>query len=155
SPVVHAGLQHTYGYLFATLDTPYGPKRERWLSNHLERGFSLDPTLFSERPKLGTLLANITWFLGAIALRDRPGQRSRLNADAAGVAPELIGYDYARLSVERIIEQVRSPGPHRSVVTLITDLVPFLVRPDGDNVDTLLVYSVESGQRATRRIITA
>src|SRR5262245_58785993 len=38
-PVFHAGLQHTYGYLFSTLQTPYGLKRERWLSTHMEEGF--------------------------------------------------------------------------------------------------------------------
>lgn len=27
----HAGLLHTYGYLFSKLSTPYGYKRERWI----------------------------------------------------------------------------------------------------------------------------
>src|SRR5262245_47126296 len=27
--IVHAGLQHTYGYLFSLIETPYGFKRDR------------------------------------------------------------------------------------------------------------------------------
>src|SRR5262245_13206806 len=28
---VHAGLLHTYGYLFSLIETPYGAKRDRWV----------------------------------------------------------------------------------------------------------------------------
>src|SRR5256885_4802858 len=35
--IVHAGLQHSYGYLFSLIDTPYGAKRDRWVSTELER----------------------------------------------------------------------------------------------------------------------
>jgi hypothetical protein len=53
---VHAGLQHTYGYLFGLIDTPFGPKRNRWLTTDLEKGFAVDASLWGERPKQGTLL---------------------------------------------------------------------------------------------------
>src|SRR5437660_421137 len=66
---VHAGLQHTYGYLFSLIDTPYGAKRDRWLTTDLENGFGLDPTLLGDRPRKGTLLGNLTWFIGRIVFR--------------------------------------------------------------------------------------
>src|SRR5262245_4006145 len=53
--VVHAGLQHTYGYLFSLIQTPYGFKRDRWTSTDLERGLGVDLTLLGERPAAGTL----------------------------------------------------------------------------------------------------
>lgn len=35
-PVVHAGIEHTYGYLLSNVETPYGKKRERWTDELLE-----------------------------------------------------------------------------------------------------------------------
>src|SRR5262245_61263712 len=43
--IVHAGLEHTYGYLFSLIETPYGAKRDRWTSVSMERGFGVDRTL--------------------------------------------------------------------------------------------------------------
>ncbi|MDQ1124652.1 amino acid deaminase [Microbacterium trichothecenolyticum] len=40
-PVGNAGLLHVYGYLLSTTPTPYGLKRERWLSGELERACGL------------------------------------------------------------------------------------------------------------------
>ncbi|MEQ9407148.1 MAG: hypothetical protein RIK87_05455 [Fuerstiella sp.] len=61
----HAGLQHTYGYLFSRIETPYGFKRERWLETEIENAFGLHPTTMGPAPQHGTLLANIhsamTW----------------------------------------------------------------------------------------------
>ena len=37
--IVHAGFEHTYGYIFSTLKTPYGYKRARWVRNEIETGF--------------------------------------------------------------------------------------------------------------------
>src|SRR5262249_2770464 len=78
SPVVHAGLQHTYGYLFSLIETPYGAKRDRWVTTDLETGFGLELSLLGEKPHDGTLLANLTWFLGRIVFRGRPASLPRL-----------------------------------------------------------------------------
>ncbi|BAJ75413.1 L-serine deaminase [Microbacterium testaceum StLB037] len=41
-PIGNAGVLHVYGYLLSTTPTPYGLKRERWLSGELERACGLE-----------------------------------------------------------------------------------------------------------------
>ena len=53
--VCHAGLLHTYGYLFSTLETPYGFKRERWLQSTIERGLQFETGTLRAIPAAGTL----------------------------------------------------------------------------------------------------
>lgn len=43
-PIGHGGLMHTYGYLLSTVITPYGLKRQRWLTNDLAVAFGKEPT---------------------------------------------------------------------------------------------------------------
>ncbi len=150
--VVHAGLQHTYGYLFSLIETPHGFKRDRWVSTDLERGLGIDPTLLSEQPSAGTLLANATWLMGQVAFRGRPAALARLAAESAAVAPALIAYDCAALPVCRIEERAVAPGTLRRQVRLVTDLVTLPRAPDGDR---LLVYSTQTGPRARLRLVTA
>lgn len=45
-PIGHAGLIHTYGYLLSPVLTPYGLKRERWLTADLAEAFGLEPSFF-------------------------------------------------------------------------------------------------------------
>lgn len=149
---VHAGLQHTYGYLFSLIETPYGRKRERWVSTDLEKAFGLDPSLLSDRPKEGTLLANLTCFLGHIVYRGRPRRRLLFERSAAAIAPALLEYDYDRLAVCRVVEEPsanRNGGPQ---VLLITDLVTFPKRRTDES--TLLVYSIARGSDAASKLIT-
>ena len=48
--LVHAGIIHTYGYLFSQLETPYGLKRVRWTNRKLDWGFHFsDAVLFLSR----------------------------------------------------------------------------------------------------------
>lgn len=149
---VHAGVQHTYGYLFSLIETPYGAKRDRWTSVNLERGFGLDLTLFSSRPRDGTLLANVTWFLTQITAL-RPLRTSSRAGQA--VATQLLEYDYGSLPTTRVVEQAVLPGRARRVVRLITDLVPYPHPPaDSHAESTLLVYSVQYGTRSRVKLIT-
>lgn len=152
---VHAGLQHTYGYLFSVLETPYGRKRDRWISTSLERGFGIDESLLGERPRQGTLLANLTWFLGQIVHRGRQRRLRALERIAAVVAPELVEYDLARLAVCRIVEETALPGSRRGI-KLFTDLVRYPVpSPKSGGDAALLVYSVQNGIRSRIKLITA
>jgi hypothetical protein len=154
--VIHAGLQHTYGYLFSLLDTPYGAKRDRWVSTAMEQGFGIDLSLLGDRPAQGTLLANVTWFLGQIVFRGRPHSLRRLHQNAGAVAPELVAYDFARLPVCRIAEQVVLTSPTGREVMLITDLVHYpRLGPDPLAENTLLAYSVRIGARSPIKLITA
>jgi hypothetical protein len=153
--IVHAGLQHTYGYLFSLIDTPYGAKRDRWLSTDMERGLGIDLSLLGDRPNSGTLLANLTWFVGQIVFRDRPRLRQRFEATTAAVAPSLLRYDYARLDVCRIMEQVVLPSKPAREVSLVTDLLRYPHPPvDSTQDDTLLLYSIQQGNSALK-LITA
>lgn len=152
---VHAGLLHTYGYLFSSLQTPYGLKRDRWLSKTLEQGFGLDTQLLSDHPGAGTLLANATWFFGHIAFRDRPAALRRFAAAAPIVAPELVRHDFRSYEVLRIVEQAEPTGTLKRPVTFVTDLIPYPNPPTAPGAEsTLLVYSVQIGEKSPRKLIT-
>lgn len=150
--VVHAGLQHTYGYLFSLLKTPYGFKRDRWTSTGLERGLGVDLSLLGARPAAGTLLANATWLMGQIAFRGDRRALARLARQADAVAPALVTYDFSALTVTRIEERARLPGQACCEVALVTDLLTLSRAPKGDR---WLVYSVRGGARAPLRLVTA
>jgi hypothetical protein len=151
---VHAGLLHTYGYLFSLIDTPYGAKRDRWILEHLENGFGLSSNLLSDAPTEGTLLANVSWFFGQIAFRGSParfGRRGRAVPHAAG---ELLRYDFAKLRIRRIVEEAQVPGGNRTI-RIVTDLVSYRRPPAAETAEnTLLVYSLQGGATAPLRLIT-
>jgi hypothetical protein len=67
-PVGNAGLLHCYGYLLSRAATPYGLKRERWLSTELARAAGLsDDALAPWRPG-PTLLSRAAGLMtGALA----------------------------------------------------------------------------------------
>jgi hypothetical protein len=71
---VFAGIEHTYGYLFSTLNTNFGHKRLRWIQGELEDGLVLPKGTLGPFPQEGTLFGNATYFFGRIAFRtDEPG----------------------------------------------------------------------------------
>ena len=149
---VHAGLQHTYGYLFSLIQTPYGLKRDRWVSEDWEVGFGFERSLLGPDPRAGTLLANLTWFMGRVAYRGRAGALARLRRIAPAVAPELAGYDFDRLRVCRVEEHAPPVAGGRGV-RVVTDLVPY---PRGSAAgDAVLVYSVQNGRDGAQKLITA
>jgi len=151
---VHAGLLHTYGYLFSLIDTPYGAKRDRWILEHLENGFGLSPKLLSDTPAEGTLLANVTWFFGQFAFRDDATRLRRLRQAVSHAAGELVEYDFTAPPVRRIVEVVRTPTTGRAV-RIFTDLVAFPHPPKSSAADhTLLVYSLQNGVRSPSKLIT-
>lgn len=59
-PVGNAGLLHVYGYLLSTTPTPYGLKRERWLTDDLALACGLEGGAFSPWNPSGTLLSRVT-----------------------------------------------------------------------------------------------
>jgi hypothetical protein len=68
--IIHAGMEHTYGYLFSVLETKFGFKRARWVQNDIEVGLGLDKGILGPIPSKGTLFSNITCFAGNISLRN-------------------------------------------------------------------------------------
>jgi hypothetical protein len=152
---VHAGLAHTYGYLFSTIDTPYGRKRDRWVTTDLENGFGLDPSLLGDRPRHGTLLGNLTQFLGRMVFRGLPGA-GILDRHTQTAAAEIVRLDYAGLQTRRIVEQIALSGKTNREILLLTDLVPFPRLPRDAHKDrTLLIYSIQRSHGALPKLITA
>ncbi|MFI5346085.1 MAG: hypothetical protein ACHQ51_06900 [Elusimicrobiota bacterium] len=131
----HAGLTHTYGYLFSTLKTPYGFKRARWVSGEIERGLGLPPGSFSPVPAKGTLLTNLTAFAGRIAFRN-DGRELR-------AAKKFGKYDVAPFQVRRLTETVGR-------IAIRTDLVAYT---SGDGF--LLIYSYRDLKAKRSYLITA
>ena len=139
--IVHAGVEHTYGYLLSTLQTPYGYKRARWVSSDIVNGFKLMPGSIGPTPTYGTLFSNLTYFAGSIALRDQKDELKIIQSEADGVSPSIKHYPYGRLEITRVEEVITAPR----AVTLRTDFVKFPNQPANPTANTntyLLVYSI-------------
>jgi hypothetical protein len=149
----HAGVQHTYGYLLSTLQTPFGFKRARWVKRDVEQAFSLAAGALGPHPHAGTLLANVTYFAGRIAFRGDAKSRATLErlAAAHAVEPSLTRVAYEELAVTRLTESLALDG---RTVSLRTDFVPFpRAVPDGASTH-LLVYSVLDSRADGPRLVT-
>lgn len=148
----HAGLQHTYGYLLSVIETPYGLKRTRWLSNEIEAGLGLDSDILEICPSDGTLLTNATWIAGQFALR---GHRHLLwlqRCLSRHVHRELREFDWRKLPLRRFREHFtfRSRNGRQCELTLRTDIVTY----PQDSSRHLLVYSVDDSRRPSPQLIT-
>ena len=141
--VGHAGLNHTYGYLFSTVETPYGYKRARYIRHEIEAGFGLKEGELSGTPKTGSLLLNLTLFAGKIAFRDsEEGMKAMtdLSNRTARYAPsDILKFNFAPLKPERLIEQIQTENES---IEMRTDLIPFNhPNPNGKN-SSLLIHSL-------------
>jgi hypothetical protein len=153
-PIAHAGLEHTYGYLFSVLKTSFGYKRARWVEGEIERGFGIKPGTLGPKPEGGTLFANVTYFTGRIAFRDNARKVAMLRKTAQDLPTELRDFDFSKLKIsglEETVEAKDASGANRKVV-LRTDLVPF---PHPQKNTHLLVYSVDDPSEGGHVLITA
>jgi hypothetical protein len=157
--ITFAGIEHTYGYLFSLLPTPFGFKRARWVRDDLEAGFGFSRGTLGPLPKAGSLFANVTYFSGKIAFRSDLDKRELAAIEEGGdaVSQELRSFDFQTLTPVRVEETVNVPardGSPGHTVVLQTDFVSFTVRrtaPDGNT--NLLLYSIRDlGERRTRLI---
>ncbi|HET9626369.1 MAG TPA: hypothetical protein VFP84_33640 [Kofleriaceae bacterium] len=146
--VVHAGVQHTYGYLFSVLATPFGFKRARWVQPTINDGFGLPAGTIAPIPAAGTLLGNVTWLAGAIAFAGEPDALANAHSAPQLAAPAVRALDVAALHVQRLTETVEVAG--RSV-ELRTDFVDFPHPVDANAA--WLIYSVRDAGAA--RLISA
>lgn len=145
---VHAGAEHTYGYLLSNLDTPFGYKRARWVEPDINAGFGFAEREISPAPDAGTLLSNLTVFAGRIAFR---GDSSCLRMlDAIPAAATVRDFNFASLSVIRLVETVVVA---ERTVELRTDLAMF---PNPQTkTQALLIYSVKDSAEPGARLISA
>lgn len=158
--VVHAGMEHVYGYLFSVLKTPYGYKRARWVQPTLEQGFQLTSKILSPTPPEGTLFGNLTYFIGKIAFRNDPIELNilkKLKKDSPQVAKELITFPYNKLKVTRLIETLSVPTSSEKTrtITLRTDLVRFQTDPQDQSNSHLLIYSIVDPELGGAKLVTA
>jgi len=142
--IAHAGLEHTYGYLFSLLPTKFGFKRARWVRPDIERGLGLPEGAGGPSPDEGSLLANITCLAGGIALKDDSEAWALLERAGSGCSKAVKQYSFAGMKRVRLTEEVKLSGGRE--VVLRTDFVPFSGTYGGNT--HLLVYSVyDSGLR--------
>lgn len=152
--LMHAGVQHTYGYLFSNLYTSFGYKRARWVRNELESGFNLSPDLLGPKAKEGTFFTNITYFLGNICFQDNLKTLNLLKTspESQTVSEELKNFAYSKLSISRLEETVLFD---EHTVVLRTDIVNFLSQPSDLKANSaLLIYSVLDSRQDGPQIIS-
>ena len=149
--IVHAGVTHTYGYLFSVLETPYGFKRKRWIEPTLNYAFSFNGNSLSPSTLEGGLLSNITYFTGRLAFK-KEKEKNELKK-IKNVSKEGLNFDYSKLAVEVLEEQINTPVT--SGITLRTSLIRFPLKRDGEENDYLLIYSIYYPKMNKEVLITA
>lgn len=157
----HAGLQHTYGYLFSVIPTPFGMKRDRWLNDVFERAFRLPSATFGPAPFPGSLLSHATWLAGHFAFRGENRLRRLQRHLAVRITPELrklpLGESTLRKGSFRLLETVviatrRTPNVE---IQFRTDLIR-MPSTIGELSTTpyLLVYSVADSRNRHPQLVT-
>lgn len=146
--IVHAGITHTYGYLFSVLETPYGTKRKRWIEPTLNYGFALQGNSLSPDTMQGSLLSNVTYFAGKLAFKGDE-EKSQLD-QLKNVSPEIRNFGYKKVSVTVLEEEVAA-----SPITLRTTLVKLPFKKPQEENDYLLVYTVLNQKEKKEVLITA
>lgn len=132
--IVHAGIAHTYGYLFSVLDTPFGFKRKRWILPTLNFGFSLDGKSLSPETREGGLLSNVTYFAGMLSFKNEKDRAALQNLK--NVSNEIRQFDYQSLkNIEYLEEEF-------STFSMRTTLIPLPRKLDDEQNDYLLIYSL-------------
>ena len=152
--IVHAGMEHTYGYLFSIIKTPFGFKRARWTDGEIEKGFKIPEGTFGPNPAEGTLFNNITYFAGNIVFRDEPAILDRLQKEKSLASTIVANYDYSKLQSTVLEEIIKAPinnGIIREVI-LHTYFVKFL---EEQKNTYLLIYTVTDPINNGTKIITA
>lgn len=155
-PGVHAGLQHTYGYLLSTIETPFGYKRDRWSRPCIAEGFGLPSDVLVPYPSVGTLLSNATLFAGRVAFRGDVAATSMLRRVTKTAAPSIARLSSTSFNQSRIVESLslRDSAGRSYSIQIRTDLVPFPRQITNTPEDHLLVYSVEDSRRQSAQLTT-
>jgi len=149
--IVHAGITHTYGYLFSILETPYGFKRKRWTDPTLNYAFSFKGNALSPQTEDGTMLSNITYFAGRLAFRNAESKKAL--GKLKNVSKEVLNFDYSKLKSTVLEEQMMNKGVIAG--TLRTTMVKLLLKQAGETNDFLLIYSVLMPHTDREILITA
>ena len=149
--VVHAGIAHSYGYLFSILNTPYGFKRKRWIDPTLNFAFSLKNQSLSPESLEGGLLSNLTYFIGRIAFKTKDDQNKL--SFLKNVSPEILSFDYKMFSPVVLEEQIVK---NKKITEILrTTLVKLPQKRANEENDFLLIYSIFNPELRKELLITA
>ena len=146
---VHAGITHTYGYLFSRLITPYGFKRKRWTAATLNIAFDLKNHSLSPVPDSGSLLSNLTYFAGKLSLRNADQLSAIEKLQNASL--EVRAIDYKKIKKVVVVEAVTKPRP----LNIVTNLISLPIKAANEENDYLLIYTLEEPKTQKGELITA
>lgn len=149
--IVHAGVTHTYGYLFSLVQTPYGFKRKRWIEPTLNYAFSLKGNSLSPETTEGGLLSNITYFMGMIAFKNQ-SEKDKLNK-LKNVSSEILNFKYDKLKVRLLEEEIIKNEV--ALYTIRTSFVALPLKRQNEESDYLLIYSIYDQKAKHENLITA
>lgn len=152
----HAGLLHTFGYLFSNVEPPppFGYKRDRWINEVATKGLGLPDDVWSPYPPEGNFMANMSFIAASIAFRGLNWQDRIASLNL--VSPELREYDFSKLKIKRIEEKIEINEPGReekAELTIYTDLVRFPHSSESPST-YLLVYSLKDSREHEPKLIT-
>lgn len=152
--LMHAGLQHTYGYMLSNLKTSFGYKRARWVRNELESGFHLPEGFLGPNPKEGTLFTNVSYFLTHLSYRDEPSFLKPFQDEKiqALIPSEIKNYNYSKPQRVRLEEVVHL---NERTVVIRTDIFTFLsASNDPKGNSALLIYSIIDSKEKGPKLIS-
>lgn len=149
--VVHAGAEHTYGYLFSNLKTSFGYKRARWVSADIENGLGFTRGTLGPKTNEGTLFLNVSVLAAKVAYQDYPLVLSEVKK-ISGVHNEVKKWSPSQMV--RLIEKVKIN--ENRMIEIRTDFVPFKNQQSiakGANAE-LLIYSIYDSLEVQPKLIT-
>lgn len=149
----HAGLMHTYGYLFSQLKTRFGYKRDRWTSGVIEAGLGLDAGCCSPTPCDGTLLQNVTHLLSRVCFGGRGyyGANSTVeDSISANLQQQTSEISLSTRITETVRIQPEATSTAGVSLKVMTDLIRF-AKPVKKNIG-LIVYWYQF--RKQRKLVT-
>lgn len=151
--IVHAGIMHTYGYLFSTLNTPYGFKRWRWTIPTFTEGMGLKDKSIGPHPKFGTLLSNLTYFAGKIAFKSKA--RIEELEKLKNVSNEIKNFPFQNLEVVTLEEQVTNSKKFNYLFkTNFVKILNKVTKNHQEENDYLLIYSIVEPESKIEKVIT-
>ncbi len=139
---VNAGLAHTYGYLFAPVETPYGFKRDRWCMGGVAAGLGLDWTVLQPFPDRHTILQNLTTCVSSV-IRQFGGTTAFEPPSGVEISPEV---DLVLARTQTVTEVVDEEGGLRKPALDLT-IRTRVVRPSRSDQGAgyALIYTVDTG----------
>ncbi len=150
--IVHAGLQHTYAYLFSNLETPYGYKRLRWTTDDIQDGLNLPTDTLRPTTKNGSFLTHVTYVFSKLAFQQDTKLFKKLETEGLknkSLSKELIKLDQAAFSIQNLNEAI----PNKNI-TLHTTFVKFKSENMSSKNTHLLIYWYENKLENKKYLIT-